>query len=387
MHNNSTGFIIKKGARYGLMGATVICLSTAFGVEPPPGGFYPEENTALGQDALFSYLTGGIGENVAIGYRAMFSNTAGASNTAVGDSALYSNADGGANVAMGFWALHDNTSGSRNVAVGDFALLNNTTADNNTAVGDGALQDNSTGFYNAAFGSGAMNFTTTGSLNTALGAKALAFNNGGSQNTAIGYGALNSLTSGDGNIALGTRAGVNLTTEKNNIDIGHNGVAGESNAIRIGTKAQRDTYITGINGVTVAGGVGVIVDQKGHLGTVTSSKRYKEQIQPMKDASEAILSLEPVTFRYKKELDPEAIPQFGLVAEEVAKVDPELVARDDEGKPYTVRYEAVNAMLLNEFLKEHRKVEEQGKEISELKTAVKRLEAGQSKAALVSPAE
>ncbi len=146
---------------------------------------------------------------------------------------------------------------------------------------------------------------------------------------------------------------------RNNIDIGNLGVTGEANTVRVGTSGtQTNAYVAGINGVTVAGGIGVIIDSNGHLGTSTSSSRYKENIQPMDKASEAILALQPVTFRYKKELDPQSIPQFGLVAEQVEKVDPKLVARDDTGKPYSVRYEAVNAMLLNEFLKEHRKVEQ-----------------------------
>ncbi|MDQ3199646.1 MAG: tail fiber domain-containing protein [Verrucomicrobiota bacterium] len=357
----------------------LLCLAlvpVTLAVEPPPGGGYPTENTALGEEALFNLSPGSIGENTALGFRALFSNTQGASNTAVGDSALFSNLDGGANVGVGFWALHDNTTGSRNVAVGDFAMVNNTTADNNTAIGDAAMQGNTTGFYNVAAGSGAMNFNTSGSLNTALGAKALGFNGTGGKNTAVGYGALNLLSTGEGNTAIGTLAGLKLTTEKNNIDIGHQGVAGDANTIRIGTpRTQKNAFIAGISGVTVASGVGVVVDQQGHLGTVTSSSRYKEKIQPMKDASEALLALKPVTFRYKKELDPAAIPQFGLVAEEVAKVDPDLVARDEEGKPYTVRYEAVNAMLLNEFLKAHRQLDEQRDEIDSLKASMTKLQA------------
>jgi hypothetical protein len=140
------------------------------------------------------------------------------------------------------------------------------------------------------------------------------------------------------------------------------GVALESNTIRIGNETHTNTFIAGINGVTVAGGVGVVIDTTGHLGTATSSARFKHEIKPMDNASEAILALKPVTFRYKHELDPAGIPQFGLVAEQVEKVSPDLVARDEQGKPYTVRYEAVNAMLLNEFLKEHRKVEQQRKD-------------------------
>lgn len=183
-------------------------------------------------------------------------------------------------------------------------------------------------------------------------------------------------TTGTGNIALGDRAGLNLTTGNNNIHIGNLGRAGESNHIRIGTKGtHKNTFIADINGVTVAGGVGVIVNSTGRLGTITSSARFKDQIKPMDKASEAILALKPVTFRYKHELDPEGISQFGLVAEQVEKVNPDLVARDDQGKAYTVRYEAVNAMLLNEFLKEHRKVEEQEATITQVKSTVAKQEA------------
>ena len=158
---------------------------------------------------------------------------------------------------------------------------------------------------------------------------------------------------------MGSNAGTNLTTGSNNIDIGNQAVAGEANTIRVGTTgAQTNAFIAGISGVTVAKGLAVVVDTNGHLGTKGSSERFKTEIKPMNKASEAILALKPVTFRYKKELDPESTPQFGLVAEEVVKVNPDLVARDDQGKIYTVRYEAVNAMLLNEFLKEHRKVQE-----------------------------
>src|SRR5205814_5445726 len=135
--------------------------------------------------------------------------------------------------------------------------------------------------------------------------------------------------------------------------------AGESNTIRIGkVGTQTTTFIAGISGATVPTGVAVIVDGNGHLGTTTSSVHFKEAIRPMDKASEAILALKPVTFRYKKDLDPDGIPQFGLVAEQVEKVNPDLVARDEQGKPYTVRYEAVNAMLLNEFLKEHQTVQD-----------------------------
>jgi len=184
-------------------------------------------------------------------------------------------------------------------------------------------------------------------------------NTTGSSNTASGVNALEQNTTGNGNIALGASAGINLTTGNNNIDIGNVGVAGDANKIRIGTAGKQGggTFIAGIHGTAVTGSA-VVVSTSGQLGVAPSSERFKEAIKAMDKASEAILSLEPVTFRYKKELDPEGIPQFGLVAEQVEKVNPDLVARDVEGKAYTVRYEAVNAMLLNEFLKEHRQVQE-----------------------------
>jgi hypothetical protein len=188
----------------------------------------------------------------------------------------------------------------------------------------------------------------------------------GSNNTAVGLNALGKNTTGNNNIAIGNLAGFHLTTGSNNIDIYDQGIGGEGNTIRIGKAGTQQTaFIAGISGATVPTGVAVIIDSTGHLGTIVSSARFKEAIKPMDKASEAILALKPVTFRYKHELDPDGIPQFGLVAEEVEKVNPDLVARDADGRPYTVRYEAVNAMLLNEFLKEHRKVESLEKAMAE----------------------
>jgi hypothetical protein len=258
--------------------------------------------------------------------------------------------------------LH-NTTGGSNTANGAFALQSNTTASDNTANGVSALQGN-----------------TTGTSNTANGFDALLKNTTGSHNMADGAFALQNNTSGGGNIALGNSAGVNLTTGNNNIDIGNPGSAGESSHIHIGTVGtQTATYIAGIHGVTVASAVGVVIDVNGHLGTPTSSARFKEAIKPMDKASEAILALQPVTFRYKHELDHDGIPQFGLVAEQVEKVNPDLVVRDADGKVNTVRYEAVNAMLLNEFLKEHRKVEQQATTIAQqrkdFKSTITKLEA------------
>ena len=276
-------------------------------------------------------------------------------NTFLGDEALVSDTNGEFNTAIGARALHNNTTGFLNTATGASALSENIYGNNNTATGDSALKENTGGEANTATGVGALNDNTIGSDNTANGVSALIRNKTGSGNTATGFLALGHNTTGNNNIALGFQAGFNLSTGNDNIDIGNLGMAGESKTVRIGKGgAQINTFIAGISGVTVPTGVAVIVDTTGHLGTTTSSARYKDNIRPMDNASEAILALKPVTFRYKHDLDPEGIPQFGLVAEDVEKVNPDLVARDDESKPYTVRYEAVNAMLLNEFLKEHK---------------------------------
>ena len=290
--------------------------------------------------------------------RALFGNTTGSFNTASGFETLVNNTTGDNNTATGLQALFDNTTGNNNTAIGVNALGSNTSGNFNTASGLEALFRNTTGSFNTATG-GALFSNTTGNDNTGSGFNALENNTTGHDNTADGFQALANNKSGSSNIALGARAGLNLTTGGNNIEIGAPGVAAEANTIRIGKSGtQKKTFVAGIRGVTVASGVGVIVGTTGQLGTVVSSARFKEAIKPMDRASEAILALKPVTFRYKEELDPDGIPQFGLVAEEVEKINPDLVVRDEEGKVNTVRYDAVNAMLLNEFLKEHRKMEE-----------------------------
>ena len=282
---------------------------------------------------------------------------------------------GNGNTSFGSQALPGDT-GFNNTAIGDSVLFSNTGGDYNTATGAGALKANTTGTENTAIGISALLFNTTGYTNTATGAQALAFNTTGNLNTADGFQALFKNSTGSNNIGVGFGAGSNLTTGRNNIDIGNAGAQGESNKIRIGTNGTHtNTFIAGISGVTVANGVGVIINPQGQLGTIVSSERFKDVVKPMDKASEAVLALKPVTFRYKQELDPEGIPQFGLVAEEVEKVNPDLVARDDQGKPYTVRYEAVNAMLLNEFLKEHRKVEELEQQIEKLTAGLQRVSA------------
>jgi hypothetical protein len=280
------------------------------------------------------------------------------SNTVQGEDALFSLTTGTANTAVGFDALFSNTTGGFNTANGNQALQNNATGSNNTANGNQALLSNTTGNSNTGVGGGALLFNTEGHDNTAIGASALQNITNGN-NTAIGFGALMNNITGHDNIALGFKAGIRNVMGSYNIDIGTPGLSQDFKTIRIGEVGKHlATFIAGISGAPVADGVGVIVGSDGKLGTIVSSARFKEAVKPMDKASEAILALKPVTFHYKQEIDPEGIPQFGLVAEDVAKVDPDLVARDEKGKPYTVRYEAVNAMLLNEFLKEHRKVQE-----------------------------
>jgi hypothetical protein len=368
-----------------------------------------EENTATGAGALLSN-TSGV-QNTANGGFALFSNTDGCCNTATGYQALNHNTVGGHNTATGFVALNQNTTGSENTALGEEALFSNTEGVNNTATGSLALVLNTNGSFNTANGSNSLLANTTGSYNTASGYSALSNNSGssntasgysalssnsgdnntatgvaalqgngvgryntangfqtlynntsGSINTAIGDGALYHNTTGTGNVALGGNAGAFVTTGRNNVYIGYqmSGVADESNAC----------YIASIFGQTSVSGVPVFINSVNKLGTATSSKRFKEDIQPMDKSSEALLALKPVRFRYKKEIDPAGRPQFGLVAEEVEKINPELVVRDKDGKPYTVRYDQVNAMLLNEFLKEHKRVQAQQATISELKSTV-----------------
>ena len=336
---------------------------------PAPDGGYPGNNTAEGTDALFTLTTGA--NNTAIGYTTLHNNTIGDYNTATGANALFSNFSGSGNTAHGFNALAANTIGLANTAQGKDALAANTSGSVNTATGDVALSSNTIGSANTASGVNALFSNTNASNNTANGYAALMSNTTGTNNTASGANALLNNTTGSNNIALGYQAGANLTTGDSNIDIGSPGLANDSGRIRIGSRGVHNSiYVAGIFGATITGGAAVFVDNKGHLGTTTSSARFKSHIQPMGLASESILALQPVTFRYKQELDSENIPQFGLVAEQVAKVNPDLVVSDEEGKPHTVRYEAVNAMLLNEFLKEHRKVEALEETVAQLKSAL-----------------
>ena len=365
-------------------------------VVPPPDGGYPGGNTAEGTNALLSLTTGGY--NTAIGWQSLrglttgnyntgvgaatlalnngnentatgtgallfntgngntangafvlFSNTIGVQNTAIGDQALFSNTEGDNNTATGFATLYSNTEGVSNTATGFEALYGNTTGAQNTATGRTALSSNTAGSNNTADGSGALSQNAEGGDNTGIGFLALYGNTSGEFNTAVGSQALRNNVTGDSNTAIGDSAGINITGSGNVvIGAGLDGVAGENNITRI-----RNVY------QSVATERAVYVTSDNRIGTLVSSSRSKEQVKTMEKASEASHSLRPVSFRFKKEVDSAQPLCFGLIAEEVAGVNADLVTLDREGKPETVRYEAINAMLLNEFLKEHRKIEAQ----------------------------
>jgi hypothetical protein len=302
---------MKPSVRSVLIAFVFLCLSAgpkAQAVVPAPDGGYPGANTAEGQNALFSLTTGTY------------------------------------NTAVGLFSLKGNTTGSYNTAIGAGTLLANTALEN-TATGFGALLSN-----------------TTGPFNTANGALTLFSNSTGDSNTAIGAGALAHNTTGRNNVALGFNAGLGVTTANNVICIG----------VQVGgADVSNSCFIGNIFTATSSGGIAVLVNSNGRLGTATSSRRFKDAIQPVDQASEALFALKPVTFHYKKEIDPAGTPQLGLVAEDVEKVNPDLVVRDKEGKPYSVRYDQVNAMLLNEFLKEHRKVQKLEATVTDLAATVK----------------
>jgi hypothetical protein len=396
-------------------------------VSPAPDGGYPGGNTAEGTDALFGLTSGAWntalgtqalkhdttgGGNTAAGFQALLNNTTGNHNTAYGAQALFSNGSNrpgsSDNTATGYRALYFNADGEKNTANGAYALNSNTEGVGNTATGYGALAQNQLGNANTATGYQALNsnnfeagantatgyqalfkntdaccntatgyqalFNNTGGGNMANGEWALRNNTTGDVNTAVGYFALSSNTTGTGNIALGSSAGQNLTTGDFNIDIDNQGVAGEANTIRIGSNQHARAFISGISGVAVTGST-VVVDANGQLGVAPSSARFKDNVKAMDKTSEAILVLKPVTFRYKKDIDPSGTSQFGLVAEDVEKINPALVVHDKEGKPYSVRYDAVNGMLLNEFLKEHQKVQDLEKQVEKLTMGLQKVSA------------
>jgi uncharacterized membrane protein YhaH (DUF805 family) len=382
--------------------ACFLVVQTTQAVTPPPDGGYPGANTAEGTDALFS-LTTGIA-NTAVGFNALHDNTMGGWNVAIGASALASNTEGKFNMAIGTDALRDNvanfnlaigfrvgfvnTTGNHLTGIGAGALFSNTTGSFNTAIGAGSLADNATGTDNTAIGSDALS-SDTGNENTAVGSGALSSNAADSNtavgfsamadatgsnvvfNTAVGWNALVSTTananvavgdlalendtSGIFNTAIGAAAGSNQTTGSNNIYIGQGsaGVAGESHTCYIQEIYSNIQPVVGVNPDFVT------VNSNGKLGRANiSSRRYKHDIKPMDKASEKLYALKPVSFRYNKKYDITQTIAFGLIAEDVAQVYPDLVGRNPDGQPESVRYEQINAMLLNEFLKEHNKVQD-----------------------------
>ena len=343
---------------------------------PPLDGGYPGFNTAEGQKALFSLTTGVA--NTADGWYSLFSNTDGSYNTAVGAGTLLfntgnqANNEGIWNTAVGTAALLFNTTGYSNTAVGMAALSSNDTGSLNTAVGTNALQ-NSTAGGNTAVGSEALEFNTTGSTNTAVGASALHASTIGISNTALGFGAGSQVTTANGVISIGVNAAQSVTTAGGVICIGVSG-ANESNRCFIGRIYSNPQPIVGTDPDSVT------ITSNGRLGRGNvSSRRYKHDIQPMNKASEVIYALKPVSFRYHKEYDARQTLTFGLIAEDVAEVYPDLVGRNPQGDAESVRYEQINAMLLNEFLKEHRKNEEQALTIARLDQQIQALTAGLQK--------
>ena len=328
-------------------------------VNPPPDGGYPGGNTAEGQNALLGLTTGTY--NTGVGFSSLSVTTTGNFNTGMGAGTLLANtAD--QNTATGAGALLSNTTGAFNTANGAFALFTNTIGTSNTASGAFALLNNTTGVENTANGYRVLSGNATGVGNTAYGSQALV------QST------------GNNNIALGAHAGFNISTGSNNIHIGNVGAGNESATVRIGDNNQTKAFIAGINGVNQGSPTAVFINTlTGQLGTTApaSSRRYKKEIKPIDAASEAVLALKPVSFHYKS--DNTKTPQFGLIAEDVADVNPDLVMRDENGEIYTVRYDAVNAMLLNEFLKEHHQVQDLKATVAEQHRRIEALTMGLQK--------
>ena len=315
----------------------------AHAVTPAPDGGYPGGNTAEGQQALLSLTTGTY--NTAVGWFSLRSNTEGQFNTAIGAGALFANVGdqiehGTENTAIGAGALLNNATGLDNTANGAFALFANTNGSGNTATGVAALQRNTTGGGNTAIGQAALNENTTGSFNTAVGTAALL------------------LASGDSNTVVGAGAGGNIGNANNVICIGQ-GVTGAD---------VNDSCYIGNIWNQPGGSQAVYVNSDGKLGALVSSRRFKDEIKPIEQESEIIYGLRPVSFRYKPEIEPTRPRAFGLIAEDVEKVSPDLVTRGSDGKVNSVRYDAVNAMLLNEFLKAHKTIQDQNATIVELKS-------------------
>ena len=364
LQNNSTGSSNTASGFYALQSNVNGGNNTASGNSALRYNTSGNFNTANGEQALLNNTTGS--QNTADGGAALQSNTTGSNNTAGGYQALTSNTTGSSNTATGYQALQDNTTGGTNTANGYQALQSNTTGVNNTAGGAAALQANTTGGANTASGYSALQANTTGSENTATGWGALFANTTGGFNIALGWDALSANTTGANNIAIGVNAASNVAVgNSNNIHIGSMGLAADSGAIRLGTAGtQTSAYIAGISGVSASGGVGVYVTSTGQLGTVPSSRRFKEQITDMGESSSKLLQLRPVNFFYKPQYDDGThLLQYGLIAEEVAKVYPEMVAYDNDGQILTVKYQLLAPMLLNEVQKQNAQLQGQAEAI------------------------
>jgi hypothetical protein len=399
----TTGFSNTASGANALFSNTTGFENTANGADALAANLNGTRNTAVGAAALTRNVEGG--QNVAVGRHALVANTRGSSNTAVGSLALGANLEGGGNVAVGsgalgastssyntaigYRALRLNTTEGGMTAVGSFALEHNTTGDGNTALGYHALANNTTGNTNVAVGHWALQANTTGGVNTVVGRNAMAENVSGGRNTVIGYGALGSSTTGsfnvavggalykstgDWNIAIGETAGELLTSGNQNIYVGNPGAATESKTIRIGTGAVHTrTFVAGVRNVTTgqANAINVVVDSAGQLGTLSSSRDVKDEIADMGEASGVLGALRPVTFYYKSDQDPAGrTRQYGLVAEEVAAVAPELVARSADGRIETVYYQFLPPMLVHEYQRQQRTIAALTARVAELEQDV-----------------
>jgi hypothetical protein len=341
--------------------------NTALGVLALSAGTSGFNNTAVGYAALLANLTGG--GNTALGNTALQLNTSGSFNTAIGDFALMANNTGMYNTAIGGEALTANTTGSGNTAVGTSTLQHSTTAGGNTAIGDGAMANSTTGENNIAIGSGTLS-DNQGDNNTAVGVLSMA-SNIGSSNTSLGRDSLGLNTTGSNNIAVGYQAGfLSGPANSNNIHVGNTGSSSDSAVIRIGTLGtQTSFFVAGVNGVTTTNSaVPVLIDTtNGQLGVASSSRRYKEDIEDMGDASRDLMRLRPVTFRYKKPFADGSKPiQYGLIAEEVDEVYPDLVAHSADGQIETVKYQVLDSMLLNEVQRQQAEIGAQKEQLQKL---------------------
>ena len=362
------------------IGALLAASSAEAGQPPDPTASDGYDNTAAGSYALNSESSGAL--NAALGFEALYRNTTGSLNTAVGGSALFGNTTGTNNVAAGTYALHLNADGTYNTVAGSYAMYYNTSGFQNTAIGASALESNTTGYRNTAVGESALAGNTAAIGNTAIGDRALQSSFGGNSNTALGQSAMNYSTSGasntalgayslennftgSNNIAIGYYAGANNQDQaSNNVDIASMGSYNDSGAIRIGTAGTHTSaFIAGIGSAQLTGAA-VFVNSSGQLGVLASSSRYKTQIAAMGASSGKLDQLRPVTFHLKN--DPQGALQFGLIAEEVDRVYPDLVIRDETGAIQGVRYDELAPMLLNEIQLQRAVINSQADKLAEL---------------------